>query len=459
MPVRFQMRLDPFGRFLLAVLLCSILAFAILGAAVDRLLTRNVLDREARVTAEAVRLLANLDLTAAQFHSAVAGNDLGVFAHVVQHLTSIPEIIRIKIYDAQGTIVWSDEPRAIGQNFRGNHELAEALEGEIEVEMGLLKAEHVFEAEHYDERRLLEVYVPLSSPDGKVYGVFEVYKHPVTFFHNLDAARRMLWLVSIGVGAALVVSLARVFLRARRTETELNARTREVEAQLVQAEKLGVVGEMAAAVAHEINNPLGIMMAKASELQSVADQRGCPQLCREDFGALGREIARIGEVVRSLLLFARKSEMMLAPTDVNEVLRQTARFVEPSFGRANVTIVPETATTLPLVRADANQLQQVFLNLLQNAKDAMPQGGTIRLRSHAENGRVSIEVIDSGTGIAREIINRIFDPFFSTKQRGDGSGLGLSVSYGIIKGHGGNIEVSSEVGHGSVFRVVLPALP
>jgi signal transduction histidine kinase len=151
--------------------------------------------------------------------------------------------------------------------------------------------------------------------------------------------------------------------------------------------------------------------------------------------------------------------MTLAPTDVNKVLHETARFVGPSFGRANVTIVPETATTLPFVRADANQLQQVLLNLLQNAKDAMPQGGTIRLRSHAENGRVSIEVIDSGTGIAHEIINRIFDPFFSTKQRGDGSGLGLSVSYGIIKGHGGNIEVSSEVGHGSVFRVVLPALP
>lgn len=130
----------------------------------------------------------------------------------------------------------------------------------------------------------------------------------------------------------------------------------------------------------------------------------------------------------------------------------------PSFARAHVTIVPENDTPVPLVQADANQLKQVFLNLLQNAKDAMPSGGTIRLRTRDDGGRVHIEVTDSGAGIAPDIIDRIFDPFFSTKKNGDGSGLGLSVSYGIINGHGGSIKVNSELGHGSTFRVVLPAL-
>ena len=130
----------------------------------------------------------------------------------------------------------------------------------------------------------------------------------------------------------------------------------------------------------------------------------------------------------------------------------------PSFARAHVTIVPENDTPVPLVQADANQLKQVFLNLLQNAKDAMPRGGTIRLRTRDDGGRVHIEVTDSGAGIAPDIIDRIFDPFFSTKKNGDGSGLGLSVSYGIINGHGGSIKVNSELGHGSTFRVVLPAL-
>jgi signal transduction histidine kinase len=132
--------------------------------------------------------------------------------------------------------------------------------------------------------------------------------------------------------------------------------------------------------------------------------------------------------------------------------------VGPSFARAHVTIVPENDTPVPLVQADANQLKQVFLNLLQNAKDAMPSGGTIRLRTRDDGGRVHIEVTDSGAGIAPDIIDRIFDPFFSTKKNGDGSGLGLSVSYGIINGHGGSIKVNSELGHGSTFRVVLPAL-
>jgi signal transduction histidine kinase len=451
-------RLDPFQRFLAAVLLCSTLAIAILGAAVDYLLTRNLFDREAQVTAEAVRVLTNLDLTPEQFRFVASNNKAWAFAHLAEHLTSIPEITHVKIYDGQGTAVWSDEWQWMQQNERRNPQLAAALKGQTEVEMGAPEALHSHQAERADGRRVLQVYVPMVAPGGKVYAVFEVSKNPTTFFRNLDSARRMLWLISLGVGAVLFALLARIFLRARRTEMGLQQRNRDIEAQLIQAEKLSVVGEMAAAIAHEINNPLGIMMGKARELRSMSDDRGCPQLCHEDFDVIGREIGRIGEVVRGLLLFARKSETSLATIDVNHVLRETTRFVAPSFARAKVTIVPEHYDPLPLVRADANQLKQVFLNLLQNAKDAMPEGGTIRLRTVPDNGRVTVEVIDSGTGIPPEIIGRVFDPFFSTKKNGDGSGLGLSVSYGIIKAHGGGIEVSSEVGHGSVFRVVLPTL-
>lgn len=452
------MRADPFIRFLLAVLGSTVLAISLLGLAIDRLLTRNVIDREARVTAEAVRLLANIDLQKEQFRTAVTEAKPEIFEHVVQHLTSIPEIIRVKVYDGEGTIVWSDEERAIGKKFPDNHELVEALEGKIEVEMGLLKREHLYEAEAYDERRLLEIYVPLLSRNGEVYGVFEIYKHPVTFFRRLDSARRMLAILSFTVGVVLFLSLAHIFLRARRTEEALHGKNREMEAQLVHAERLSVVGEMAAAIGHEINNPLGIMMTKAKLLQGVAENRDCPEFCREDLNVLTREIGRIAEVLRSLLLFARKSDTKLAPTDINQVVDEILRFVAPSFERSNIKIVPEPQSGLPLVRADANQLKQVFLNLLQNARDAMPQGGTIHFRTEATDGRIAVAIADSGTGIPAEIINRIFDPFFSTKQEGGGSGLGLSVSYGIIKNHGGDIEVESEPGRGSVFRVVLPAL-
>ncbi len=433
------------------------LAVAVLGVALDRLLTRNLFDREAQVTAEAVRVLANLDLTPQQFRFAAVNRKTQALANLVEHLTSIPEIKQVRIYDASGAIAWAVDGNWNQEQPFANPELAAALKGEVEIDMGVPKARHSVRLLGAGGR-LLDVYVPLIDSGGEVYAVFEITKRPATFFRNLSSARRMLWLLALGVGGVLFLMLARIFLHAQRTQMSLYAQKREVEAQLVQAEKLSVVGEMAAAIAHEINNPLGILMGKTHELQTKARDEGCPQVCREDMDLLGRELGRIGEVVRGLLLFARKSEGKAEATDVDAILRETAHFVEPSFARARVAIVPEQHPALPPVLADGNQLKQVFLNLLQNAKDAMPEGGTIRLRAGAENGHVNIEVIDSGVGIPPEIMSRVFDPFFSTKSNGSGSGLGLSVSYGIIKAHGGRIEVSSTVGHGSVFRVVLPTV-
>jgi len=410
-----------------------------------------------QVTAEAVRVLANVDLTPSQFRFAAANRKSRAFTHLVEHLTSIPEIKQVRIYDDSGAIAWASNGEWSQPEPYVNPELAAVLRGETEVEMGAAKARHSVRRLTEAGQQVLDVYVPLMDQNGQVYAIFEVTKVPAMFFRNLAIARRLLWLIALGVGAVLITLLARIFLHAERTEMKLQAQNREMEAQLVQAEKLSAVGEMAAAIAHEINNPLAILMGKTNELYAVAREHGCPQLCREDMDVLGREISRIGEVVRGLLLFARKSDGRPTAVDVNGVIHEMTRFVEPSFARANVTVALELDPDLPRVRADANRLKQVFLNLLQNAKDAMPEGGTIRLRTACANGQVNVEVIDSGTGIAPEILGRLFDPFFSTKTNGGGSGLGLSVSYSIIKAHGGRIEVSSEVGHGSIFRVVLPA--
>lgn len=455
--VKLLRSVGPFQRFLAAVLFCSMLAIVGLGFAVDRLLTRNLFDREAQVTAEAVRVLANVDLTPAQFRFAAANRRTGAFAHLAMHLMSIPEILQVRIYDSDGTIVWTTEGDwAPGQPY-ANPELAAALKGDSGVNIGAAKVRHSLRAVE-GGHHIVDVYVPLVNEGGKVYAVFELSKHPVTFFRAVASARRMVWFISLGVGAVLVLLLARIFLHAERNEMRLQAENREIEAQLVQAAKLSVVGEMAASVAHEINNPLGILTGTTNELRAAAGRHGCPQLCREDLAILDREIWRIAQVVRDLLLFARKSDRALVPTDINQVLEGTARFVKPSFERAQVTLVPEYHPRPLRVLADDNQLKQVFLNLLQNAKDAMPEGGTIRLRTSQENGHVQVEVIDSGTGIPPENIGRLFEPFFSTKRSANGSGLGLPVSRGIVSAHGGRIEVSSTVGHGSVFRVVIPAL-
>lgn len=451
-------RVDPFRRFLIVLSVGILAASVLLGAAISRVMRGNLLAQEARVTAEAVRALTNVDLDPATFATGVSGAT-AVFSHAAMHLTSIPDIVRVKIYDGTGTIVWSDEPRAIGQRFADNDELTEALEGEIEVELGHVKTEHVFEAETTTETRLLEIYVPLVDPgSGRVYGVFEVYKHPLAFFAALDAGRRRVWTIAGTIGLGLFIALAGVFLAARRSEQRLEAHARNVEAQLVQSEKLASIGGMAAAIAHEINNPLGILVAKAARLRHQADERGCPIACREDLNTIDRELHRISGTLRGLLTFARRTETRMVPTDLNDVLRETIRLVQNAFHQSGIRVEHELAEPLPPVRADANQLQQVVLNLLQNARDAMPAGGTIRLRSAECSGLVSVEVQDTGCGIAREHLGHIFDPFYSTKSADNGSGLGLSVSYGIVKNHGGDIQVRSDPGTGACFRVTFRAV-
>jgi len=448
--------MNPFRRFLIALLVCSALAFAILGTVIDHVLSRQMLDREGVLSSEAVRLLAHHHLSPEKFRDCLQGGEPGTLEHITDHFTSIPEILYVKIYDEQGTIVWSIDPREIGSNSPDNLELRAALNGHTDIKFGRVKSEHAFMAEWFNLADLIEVYVPLTGPDGQTYAVVELYKDMESFAGDVARARLIVWASCAGIGILLFVVLARVFQSARHRERELSQRTKDAEAQLLQGEKLRLAGEMAAAIAHEINNPLGILMGKAHELRATFKEKGIVQ--QENFDVFIREIGRIRDVSRSLLLLARRSDPVLEPTDINQVLREIQSFVAPSFARANITIVSEPTAALPQVKADANQLKQVLLNLLQNAKDAMPGGGTINLRTGALDGAVYAEVADSGVGIAPQDIERVFDPFFSTKMRNQGVGLGLSVSYRIVNGHGGEIEVSSELGHGSVFRVVIPAL-
>lgn len=450
--------LDAFQRFLFALSASVIVASLLLATAITYVLRSNFVAEEGRVTAEAVRVLTNVDLDPEAFARAASGAP-EIFRHAVTHLSSIPDFLRIKIYDANGAIVWSDEPRAIGRRFPDNHELAEALEGEIEVEMGLLKAEHVFEASQVPEQRLLEIYVPLlDARTGRTYGVFEVYKHPVGFFSALDRAHLLVWGICGSVGLVLFLSLAGIFLSARRTEKRLAARARETEAQLLHAEKLAGIGGMVAAIAHEINNPLGILVTKVGLLRREANERDCAVACAEDLIVIDRELGRISATLRGLLTFARRTEARLVPTDLNTVLRDTLQLVETPFAKGGIRIETDLAAPLPSIRGDASQLQQVVLNLLQNARAAMPGGGTITMRTAECCGLVTVEVQDTGHGIAREDLPHIFEPFFSTKPTGDGTGLGLSVTYGIVRNHGGDIQVRSEPGAGACFRLAFPGL-
>ncbi len=227
-------------------------------------------------------------------------------------------------------------------------------------------------------------------------------------------------------------------------------------AQLLHSDKLSAIGEMYAGLAHEINNPLGIILSRVRfQLGRARDVELPPEMVR-DLELIDRHGSRIAEIIRSLLAFARRTSFEVRDADLNAIVRDAVALVERPFAKGNIRVESRLDPTLPVVRASPDHLQQVFVNLLTNARDAMPSGGTITLRTHRNGDGVVAEVQDTGTGIAPEAIGHIFDPFFTTKDVGKGTGLGLSVSYGIVRAHGGDIQVESRPGRGALFRVSLP---
>jgi two-component system, NtrC family, sensor kinase len=228
----------------------------------------------------------------------------------------------------------------------------------------------------------------------------------------------------------------------------------ELERRLVQADKLSSIGLLAAGVAHEVNTPLAVISTYA---QMLAKQISGDDQKSKLLEKIAKQTFRASEIVNSLLNFSRTSPTDFVDLDLNRVIRETASLVEHQFQKSGVNTRLALAEQLPLVRGNAGKLQQVFLNLFINARDAMPSGGTLSIRTWAENSFAHIEIADTGQGIPPEHLTRIYDPFFSTKGPKKGTGLGLSITYGIVQEHNGIIEVDSTPGHGTRFRLEFPS--
>ncbi len=220
--------------------------------------------------------------------------------------------------------------------------------------------------------------------------------------------------------------------------------------QLVQSEKLASLGQLSAGIAHEINNPLANISLNAQMLlQDVEDEKIQKRLTKiED------NVDRATRIIKSLLEFSRAPEFHLACTDINILITKTLDILEHEIKK--VEVIKDLDGELPKVLADLNQLQQVFINIIANATQAMPKGGTLTLRTRKVGDAVEIEISDTGEGISPENIKKVFDPFFTTKKVGKGTGLGLSISYRIVEKHGGQIDIKSEVGKGTSFILKLP---
>lgn len=269
-------------------------------------------------------------------------------------------------------------------------------------------------------------------------------------------------------GRCLVVSLSQTVIRSAAGEPlgstliirDVTQQT-ELEKQIVRSERLAAAGRLAAGIAHEISNPIGIILNRLELMDLESTEGGSDHQDRDDLRVIRDQTERVGEVARRLLSIARDEPQEPQPVDLNDLLVRTVKFLEPTLAKRGLEIEWDLAPNLPVILASPQGLEIVVLNLLLNALDASSEGGRISAatRVAADYGSVELVVTDFGSGIPPELIEHIFEAFFTTKSQPKGTGLGLAITRNIVQTHGGDVSVESELGAGSRFTVTLPVQP
>jgi len=296
------------------------------------------------------------------------------------------------------------------------------------------------------------IAVPLVARGDLVGAVYVDTRMSERLFDESD----LRLLQAMASQAALAIRNARLYQDVRESNDRLRATLDELQAtqaQLVQAERLAAVGRLAASVAHELRNPLMVMRSSLFFLGRLlsSDQEWSVDIVKRYLAKIDGEIDRQSKIINDLLFFSRNRPRSLGDVDLNAILSETLlRVSRPE----SVKLVQALDPTLPTIRADGDQIEQVFVNLVTNAIQAMRDGGELRIATRAAQVFAVVEVSDTGTGIAKEHLANLFEPFFTTKEHG--IGLGLSVSKSIIDGHRGRIDVESTIGQGTTFVVRLP---
>jgi PAS domain S-box-containing protein len=281
--------------------------------------------------------------------------------------------------------------------------------------------------------------VSVELEDAALHGTFLMTVTPLSGEHEQQA------------GAVLVA-------RDVTPHAQLEAERAELRNKLVQSEKLAALGQFVAGIAHELNNPLQGVLGHLELLRATG---AFPKALRRDMQRVYREADRAAKIVRNLLVFAGSRRLVRRRTSVNAVLSRALAFRAPAFRAASIEVVRRHDEGLPRVKGDPLLLQQAFLNIVLNAEQAVGLGGRIETRTNLlpDTGMILVEIRDTGAGIGADVLSRIFEPFYTTKEVGKGTGLGLAIAYGIIQEHGGQISASNHPDGGAVFTVQLPVEP
>jgi two-component system sensor histidine kinase HydH len=404
----------------------------------------RMLERDAAISRDFMQSIADIQRIGGFFKAPDSEPSASV-TEFFAHVAAMPNVVRANVYATDRRVLWSSQPELIGQVFEANDELDLALQGNVVVThedegKEAHKAEHQGLAGHTSN--FVENYLPIfDEQKHALIGVIEVYRRPAPLFAAIRSGQRLIRLGAAGGGVFLFAVL---LWFVRRTERALQEQGRRV----VEAETLAIVGELSAAVAHSIRNPLGSIRSSA-ELQREmgGDASGVNS-------EIMRNVDRIEHLVRTLLSYAGEHTERDQSADLGAVLRDAAQRFAPELQGHGKQLDVDIAPSLGTVGGDPLALAQVFNSVLANAVEATGEGGRVSLRARRKGARATIEVLDSGAGIAPEQLQDIFKPFYTTKPRG--LGMGLPLARRILKRLGGRIDIESSPGKGTLVRMRLP---
>ncbi len=435
--------------FSLLSLVCIGTVSVLSSILLSRFLTDNLLERDASILMDVVQSIAEVQDTSAYFlGNSTGGRDRGLEEFFV-HVARLPDVLRANIYARNQQVIWSSDRALIGKYLGPNHELEEALAGKVAVESGVIGTNGDSKPEHLllrsAEPRFVENYLPVrAAGGGPVIGVVEVYRVPVALFQTIAHGLRLIWMIALGGGVFLYLTLFWIVRRADRVIEEQSRR-------LLESEMLAVIGEMTGAITHGIRNPLASIRTSAELCQDDA----APYV-REAARDITAEVDRLSEWVRQLLTYSAQEPTRLEAVYLAPVLQASLAGFEREMQRRGVRLNADVAAALPAVRGERVRLSHAFNSLLSNALEAMPDGGLLEVAARiSPNARaVQVRFRDNGIGIPRDQLPRVFAPFFTSKRKG--LGLGLPLVKRIVTRFGGSVSITSESGQGSEVVVELP---
>jgi two-component system sensor histidine kinase HydH len=426
----------------------SLLSIAIISSVsavlLSRFLRETLLERNGVLTLEFVQNIAQSQNTSLYFSEsdpAKRQEPLGNFFNQIAHM---PDVVRANVYSRDRVVLWSTEKSLIGRQFlEPNPELEQALNGQLGVETGRVKthdkSEHILFAPEVEE--FVENYIPIHVPDGAVVGVIELYKLPRVLWETISRGRRLVWISAALGGLFLYTVLFWIVRRANRTITDQ-------QQALVEAEQWATVGELAAAVAHSLRNPLAVIRSSA-ELATESDEA----TIRECLGDIVTQVDRMETWIHELLFYSHQPDGGVQAADLNETLRRSLAGFGDRFVRQDIVLQVALLEPSPQVHADPHLLEQVFNSLLANALEAMPNGGRLQVAVERSRHWVILTLSDTGIGLSPEQLATAFKPFVSSKQRG--LGVGLALARRIVQRYGGRLELHNREGAGAAALLQL----